>query len=83
MTNSGGILSTWLLGTISKGPRYTKGTIILLIFSILMAVFSGINMAYLSWQNKKKAIRREELGNNPELEEKGLGDKSAFFIYSL
>jgi len=83
MTNSGGILSTWLLGTLSKGPRYTKGTIVLLIFSALMTVFALGNMWYLNDQNKKKALRREELGGKRENEEKGLGDRSAWFIYNL
>jgi MFS family permease len=82
MTNSGGILSTWLLGSLSKGPRYTKGTIVLLIFSILMVFFAAGNIVYLTHQNKKKAQRRKELGRR-ENEEKGLGDGSAWFIYSL
>ncbi|EEB89205.1 hypothetical protein MPER_12722, partial [Moniliophthora perniciosa FA553] len=33
MTNSGGILATWLLGSLSAPPRYTSATITLLVFS--------------------------------------------------
>ncbi|EMD35419.1 hypothetical protein CERSUDRAFT_116188 [Gelatoporia subvermispora B] len=32
MTNSGGILSTWLLGTLSPPPKYTNASITFLIF---------------------------------------------------
>ncbi|THU98827.1 MFS general substrate transporter [Dendrothele bispora CBS 962.96] len=82
LTNSGGILATWLMGTLSLAPRYTKATITLLVFSALCAVVSGINLMYLSSQNKAKAVRRRELGKKSS-EEQGLGDKSAWFVYNL
>jgi hypothetical protein len=54
MTNSGGILATWLLGSLSPPPCYTKATKTLLIFSILMGLFSALNIVYLRRENKKK-----------------------------
>lgn len=81
MTNSGGILATWLLGTLSQGPRYLLATKVMLAFSILMGVFITLNILYLWDQNKKKAIIR--MTSTPEQERTDLGDKSAWFIYSL
>ncbi len=80
-TNSGGILATWLLGTLSQGPRYLLATRVMLIFSVLMVVFIALNILYLWDQNKKKAAFR--MASTPEQERPGLGDKSAWFIYSL
>ncbi|KAG6828233.1 hypothetical protein H0H92_008731 [Tricholoma furcatifolium] len=81
MTNSGGILATWLLGTLSPAPLYRKATIICLIFSVLVVILSAVNVAYLHSQNKKKeqiraTTRRED-------EKPGLGDRSAWFVYNL
>ncbi|KAG6868027.1 hypothetical protein C0993_008227 [Termitomyces sp. T159_Od127] len=81
MTNSGGILATWLLGTLSPAPLYTKATLTLLIFSILMAVFSAMNIVYLTSQNRKKAMIRATTAREDEAP--GLGDCSAWFPYSL
>jgi sugar phosphate permease len=81
MTNSGGILATWLLGSLSPAPRYTKGTIVLLVFSVVMALFSGFNLIYLSRQNKKKAELRKTLTR--EQEDPSLGNHSAWFVYNL
>ncbi|KAK7035976.1 MFS domain-containing protein [Favolaschia claudopus] len=81
MTNSGGILATWLLGSLSPPPRYTKATKMLLIFSVLVAVFTALNVWYLAAENKKKAERRKTVGRHEEA--RGLGDKSAWFVYSL
>ncbi|KAJ7215320.1 major facilitator superfamily domain-containing protein [Mycena haematopus] len=81
MTNSGGILATWLLGSLSPPPRYTKATKILLIFSVFMAFFSALNVLYLSHENRKKAEARKHTSRHQEAE--GLGDKSAWFVYSL
>ncbi len=82
MTNSGGILATWLLGDLSPAPKYTKATITLLIFSTLMVLFSAVNLVYLWDQNRRKrAIRAMTMSR--EDEEPGLGDKSAWFEYNL
>lgn len=81
LTNCGGILATWLLGALSPPPRYTKATKILLIFSILMGVFAVLNIVYLQRENRKKKNARTHLTRAQE--ERGLGDKSAWFVYSL
>lgn len=82
-TNSGGILATWLLGSLSPGPRYTVATRTLLAFSVLMFVVSGVNWAYLWDQNRRKRLSRERLAGRREDEKQGLGDKSAWFEYML
>jgi len=81
MTNSGGILVTWLFGSLSPAPKYTKATITMIVFSVLTIVVSGINVAYLHMQNKKKAQIRAT--SSRENESADLGDKSAWFVYSL
>ncbi|KAF8735594.1 hypothetical protein AX14_001843 [Amanita brunnescens Koide BX004] len=81
MTNSGGILATWLLGALSPPPRYTKATLTLLIFSVLMILFSAINLLYLWDQNRRKRKVRES--TSVEHEKPGLGDRSAWFEYNL
>ncbi|KAJ7778828.1 major facilitator superfamily domain-containing protein [Mycena maculata] len=81
LTNSGGILATWLLGSLSPPPRYTKATKILLIFSVLMGFFAALNMVYLTRENKRKAAVRKESTRTDEAT--ALGDKSAWFVYSL
>ncbi|KAG6863615.1 hypothetical protein C0993_010861, partial [Termitomyces sp. T159_Od127] len=75
MTNSGGILATWLLGSLSPPPLYTKATITLLIFSVLMIVFTTFNIVFLTMQNRKKAQIRATTSR--EQERPGLGDRSA------
>ncbi|KAG2143823.1 major facilitator superfamily domain-containing protein [Suillus bovinus] len=81
MTNSGGILATWLLGSLSPAPDYTKATITFIIMSVGMVVFSITTLAYLWHQNRLKADRRQ--CSTSEDEPKGLGDQSAWFIYNL
>ncbi|KAG6916595.1 hypothetical protein DXG01_006203 [Tephrocybe rancida] len=81
MTNSGGVLATWLLGNLSPAPLYTKATITLLVFSVLIVVITGMNITYLSSQNKKKAAIRATMSR--ENEKPGLGDRSAWFVYNL
>jgi len=81
MTNSGGILATWLLGSLSPPPLYTKATITLLVFAVLMVVFTAMNTYYLYAQNKKKAVIRATTTRSEE--KPGLGDRSAWFVYNL
>jgi hypothetical protein len=81
LVNAGGVLSTWLLGNLSPPPRYTKATKILLIFSVLMGVLAVFNILYLKRENKKKAAVRAVTTRTEEAA--GLGDKSAWFVYSL
>ncbi|KAJ7494352.1 major facilitator superfamily domain-containing protein, partial [Mycena galericulata] len=75
MTNSGGILATWLLGSLSPAPLYTKATKILLIFSVLMGFFAVLNIVHLTRENKKKEEVRGRATRSEE--EEGLGDQSA------
>jgi hypothetical protein len=58
VTNSAGILATWLFGDLSRAPRYVKAAQILLIFSVLMGLVSALNIWYLSVQNQGKAGAR-------------------------
>jgi hypothetical protein len=81
MTNAGGILSTWLMGSLSIAPNYTKATITNLIMSVGACVLSCINLAYLWHQNRLKAERRQLMAQVDEPE--GLGDESAWFVYKL
>lgn len=81
MTNSGGILATWLLGTLSPAPTYKLATRVLLAFSVGMVVLSAANTWYLWEMNKRKEAYRKE--HNQEDEQPGLGDRSAWFVYAL
>ncbi|EAU82199.2 hypothetical protein CC1G_10601 [Coprinopsis cinerea okayama7 len=82
MTNSGGILATWLLGSLSAPPRYDLATKLLLGFSIAMVVVSALNLAYLWNENRKKKVMRERLGIRSQ-ETPGMGDQSAWYVYAL
>ncbi|KXN84380.1 hypothetical protein AN958_12674, partial [Leucoagaricus sp. SymC.cos] len=81
MANSGGILSTWLFGTLSIPPRYTTAITVSLIFLALVALLTALTILYLWDQNNRKARRRA--GSGREDEPKGLGDRSAWFAYIL
>ncbi|KAI9457922.1 major facilitator superfamily domain-containing protein [Boletus coccyginus] len=81
MTQAGGILGTWLLGTLSPAPNYTSATITFIAMSVCMLVFITANLVYLWRENRLKAERRQRTNKEEELE--GLGDRSAWFIYSL
>ncbi|KAH9485871.1 putative transporter [Psilocybe cubensis] len=81
MTNSGGILATWLLGSLSPAPHYTLATRVLLSFAVIMGVLAGLNTWYLWDQNKKKEVIRSS--STIDQEKPGLGDRSAWFVYAL
>lgn len=82
MTNSGGILSTWLLGgTLSPPPKYTTASITLLVFQIAMFVCTALNIAYLMVRNKEKARARADTDISEE--GTGIGDDSIFYDYNL
>lgn len=81
MTNSGGILATWLLGSLSPAPKYTKASITLLIFNIGLFVCTAANLAYLVMRNKEKKRLREE-GETSEGQH-GLGDDGVDYKYLL
>ncbi|KAF5355611.1 hypothetical protein D9757_012907 [Collybiopsis confluens] len=79
--NAGGILSTWLLGSLSPAPRYTTGVITFLVFSAVSAFLFAANIAYLLSQNAQKAKVRQSMLR--EEEKTGLGDRSAWYVYDL
>ncbi|KAK7018016.1 hypothetical protein VNI00_018442 [Paramarasmius palmivorus] len=80
-SNAGGVLATWLLGSLSEPPRYTGATVTLLVFAGCMALGAVGNLWYLMRQNWKKAVKRRVV--NRDEERSDLGDKSAWFIYTL
>jgi MFS family permease len=80
MTNSGGILATWVLSNLSPPPRYTMGTKLLLSFSVIMGFFAALNIIYLKRENSKK---QAQVDAGPQEHDVKLGDKSPLFIYSL
>ncbi|THH00927.1 hypothetical protein EW026_g1676 [Hermanssonia centrifuga] len=82
MTNSGGILSTWLLGSLSAAPKYTKASVTFLIFQVGILVCAQLNLGYLMMRNSEKAVIRQSLLDRNE-EQGGLGDESAWFEYKL
>lgn len=81
LTNSGGILATWLLGSLSPAPKYTKAAITFVVFSVVILLCAVANMSYLSRQNRQKAEIRSK--SEKKEEPKGLGDRSAWFVYNL
>jgi hypothetical protein len=82
MTNSGGILATWLLGTLSPPPHYTLATRVLLGFSVAMLLLTVLNIMYLKNENARKRATRGRVGLKRH-ERPGMGDRSAWFIYAL
>ncbi|KAI6028698.1 major facilitator superfamily domain-containing protein [Pisolithus orientalis] len=80
-SNSGGILATWLLGSLSPAPEYTAATITFIAMSIGMVVVSSLNLFYLSRENRAKAETRLSMAKHDEPEH--LGDRSAWFVYTL
>ncbi|KAI6040794.1 major facilitator superfamily domain-containing protein [Pisolithus marmoratus] len=80
-SNSGGILAIWLLGSLSPGPNYTAATITFIAMSIGLVVVSSLNVFYLWRENCAKAKTRLSLVKENELEH--LGDRSAWFVYTL
>ncbi|KAI9568126.1 major facilitator superfamily domain-containing protein [Boletus coccyginus] len=81
MNQVGGILGTWLLGSLSPAPNYTSATITFITMSVGIVILSVANLVHLSWQTRLKAERRQKM--RKEEEPDGLGDRSAWFVYSL
>jgi hypothetical protein len=79
-SNFGGILTTWLLGSLSPAPDYVSAMKTFIIMYVLSAVFYLANLGYLRRENRRKALVRQQMSK--EDEPNGLGDKSAWFIYS-
>ncbi|KAG6836779.1 hypothetical protein H0H93_003371 [Arthromyces matolae] len=81
MSNFGGILVTWLFGTLSPPPLYTKATVTLLTFSLLIVILTLATLWYLIVENREKEVIRKKVDR--ESEDIGLGDRSAWFVYNL
>ncbi|KAK0221330.1 major facilitator superfamily domain-containing protein [Armillaria fumosa] len=77
LSNAGGILSTWLMGSLSTAPQYVLGTRVMVAFSGGMAVGSALCLWYFVWMNRKKAKVLEQ-------NVKGMdGDLAPSFVYLL
>ncbi|KJA14608.1 hypothetical protein HYPSUDRAFT_48993 [Hypholoma sublateritium FD-334 SS-4] len=92
-TNSGGILSTWRFPT-KEGPKFTKTTIMNLVFSCLLVVGPLGNAYYLSRKNKAKkhpGYREQMLAKYSDSKSPDggvdawmdLGDRHPDFVYAL
>lgn len=77
-TNSGGIASTWLFPQ-TAAPEYETACKTLIAMTILVGVFSGLNILYLRHANRAKARRREEKEEANYLVE---GDQHPAFLYN-
>ncbi|KAG9311304.1 major facilitator superfamily domain-containing protein [Chiua virens] len=80
-TELGGILATWLLGYISPAPDYKAAMITFTAMSVISVILAVVNLVYLTRQNSLKAVRRRYMKKEDEPD--SLGDRSAWFIYSL
>jgi hypothetical protein len=77
-------LSTWLMiGALSKShdDKYTRSRLIFVAFAAGICVTATANLFYLMMQNSKKEKIRATSERKDEAP--GLGDRSAWFIYSL
>ncbi|GAA5866999.1 hypothetical protein JCM8547_008404 [Rhodosporidiobolus lusitaniae] len=85
-TNSGGIASTWLFPA-TAAPRYEIATRVLISMCCIILLASSLNLAYLTRENKKKAVIREQNekeGKEIDPEEwQVLGDKHEYFEYTM
>lgn len=55
---SGTLLSIWLFGPLSPGPRYASATMVLLAFQVGILLCSLATMVYLAAENRRKARLR-------------------------
>ncbi|KAK0504501.1 major facilitator superfamily domain-containing protein [Armillaria luteobubalina] len=77
MLSAGGILSTWLLGSLSTPPNYVLGTRVMIAFSGGIALGCASCLGYFVWMNRKK---KKMLGQDI----KGMdGDLAPTFVYLL
>ncbi|PBK63057.1 MFS general substrate transporter [Armillaria solidipes] len=77
MTSAGGILSTWLMGSLSTAPKYVLGTRVMVAFSGGMAVGSALCLGYFVWMNQKKRDMQGQVIKGMD------GDLAPSFVYLL
>ncbi|KAK0504485.1 major facilitator superfamily domain-containing protein [Armillaria luteobubalina] len=77
MTSAGGILSTWLMGSLSTAPKYVLGTRVMVVFSGGMAVGSALCLGYFIVMNKKKRKMQAQAVKGMD------GDLAPSFVYLL
>jgi hypothetical protein len=81
----GAISIMWLLGTISSSEYRERDLktvkVTLLVISVLMTIFSFLNLLYLWGQNKRKRAIRSTIPRDQE--QPGLADESSWFEYDL
>ncbi|KAI0739198.1 MFS general substrate transporter [Daedaleopsis nitida] len=63
LSQVGAVLSVWLFGTISPGPRFMSATVVLLAFSVGTILCAVSSMAYFAGQNRRKARLRAAYSN--------------------
>ncbi|KAK0221360.1 major facilitator superfamily domain-containing protein [Armillaria fumosa] len=78
MTNAGGILSTWLLGSLSTAPKYVLGTRVMIAFSGGIALECALCLGYFVWMNRKKRKMLEQ-----DIKTEMDGDLAPTFMYLL
>ncbi|KAK0457498.1 major facilitator superfamily domain-containing protein [Desarmillaria tabescens] len=77
VASAGGIVSTWLIGSLSTAPKYVLGTKVMVGFSVGMIVGSALCLGYFVQMNERKRgmLRREVKGMD--------GDLAPTFVYLL
>ncbi|TFK69373.1 MFS general substrate transporter [Pluteus cervinus] len=82
--NTGGVLATWLWGSLSKAPDYKSATIVMIVLLGGELVCLVGNWGWLKRENGRKVRRREVYGRGGGDEGgDGRGDGSPWFVYSL
>ncbi|GAA5846979.1 hypothetical protein JCM5353_008620 [Sporobolomyces roseus] len=83
LTNCGGIMSTWLFPA-EEAPAYARASKVLIAMTVLMGLFAGLNLLYLRYANKQKAIRRKERDGDVDSKDswKEEGDRHCDFEYA-
>ncbi|KAK0187565.1 major facilitator superfamily domain-containing protein [Armillaria mellea] len=74
---AGGILSTWLMGSLSTAPKYVLGTRVMVAFSAGMAVGSALCLGYFIMMNRKKRKMQGQVIKGMD------GDLAPSFVYLL
>ncbi|KAG6834139.1 hypothetical protein H0H93_011602, partial [Arthromyces matolae] len=75
----GGVISSSLFGAFNLNTL----TISLLAFEVTISIVASMNVLYLMNENRRKKLERERLTQEGLQEERGLGDRSAWYEYNL